>query len=211
VPWVRIPFFLFEATENLNMMFNNLVFLFFSSSLIISSSIIILINNPVYAILFTILSFVSAVGLLVLLESEFMALIFVVIYIGAIAVLFLFVVMMLNIKIINPTKDIFKYFPISNFIGVFLLAEIFYSTFNNFQKNSYSDSLLTNMYTNWFDKLDSIIDINMLGQIIYTHYVVQFLIAGFVLIIAILGATTMTLGHHSVNFKKQDTFKQVSR
>jgi len=119
--------------------------------------------------------------------------------------------MMLNIKIINPTKDIFKYFPISNFIGVFLFAEIFYSAFNNYQKNSYTDSFLTNMYTNWFDKLDSVVDIHLLGQMIYTHYVVQFLIAGFVLIIAILGATTMTLGYHRINFKKQDTFKQVSR
>jgi NADH-quinone oxidoreductase subunit J len=119
--------------------------------------------------------------------------------------------MMLNIKIINPTKDILKYFPISNFIGAFILIEILCSSLGNFQNNPYYNSFLINIYTNWFDKLDSVIDINLLGQIIYTHYVIQFLIAGFILIIAILGATTLTLGHTGINFKKQDTFKQVSR
>lgn len=98
--------------------------LFFSISLIFSSFFTILINNPIYSILFLILSFVSATGILILLESEFMAFIFIVIYIGAIAVLFLFVVMLLNIKIVDSIKDVLKYFPISNFIGFFILLEI---------------------------------------------------------------------------------------
>lgn len=193
------------------MFFNCKIFLSFSSFLILSSLLTILINNPIYAILFMILSFVSAVCLLILLESEFMALIFIVIYIGAIAVLFLFVVMMLNLKIIDSIKDVFKYFPISNFIGFFILFEVLVSFYNNFKLNPYSESFLYNSYINWFDKIDSISDIKSIGQIVYTHYVVQFLIAGLILLIAVLGAVVLTLDQNVVNFKSQDTFKQTSR
>lgn len=193
------------------MFFNCKIFLSFSSFLILSSLLTILINNPIYAILFMILSFVSAVCLLILLESEFMALIFIVIYIGAIAVLFLFVVMMLNLKIIDSIKDVLKYFPISNFIGFFILFEVLVSFYNNFKLNPYSESFLYNSYINWFDKIDSISDIKSIGQIVYTHYVVQFLVAGLILLIAVLGAVVLTLDQNVVNFKSQDTFKQTSR
>lgn len=177
-----------------------------------SSMTIVLINNPVYAVLFTILSFISAVCLLLLLECEFMALIFIVIYVGAIAVLFLFVVMMLNIKLTNSTKDIVKYFPISNFIGLFILLAIASCSFKMFPENSYTNSFLTNYYINWLDKIDSFIDIHIIGQILYTHYILQFLIAGFLLLIAIIGASALTLNYtQKTESKLQKTFKQVSR
>ena len=173
---------------------------------------VVLINNSVYAVLFTIVSFVSAVCLLLLLESEFMALIFIVIYIGAIAVLFLFVVMMLNVKLTNSTKDVVKYFPISNFIGSFILMAISSCVMKMFPNNSYINSFLTNTYVNWLDKTDSLIDIQLLGQMSYTHYVLQFLIAGFILLIAILGASTLTLNYSQrIESKSQKIFKQVSR
>ena len=173
---------------------------------------VVLINNSVYAVLFTIVSFVSAVCLLLLLESEFMALIFIVIYIGAIAVLFLFVVMMLNVKLTNSTKDVVKYFPISNFIGFFILMAISSCVMKMFPNNSYINSFLTNTYVNWLDKTDSLIDIQLLGQMSYTHYVLQFLIAGFILLIAILGASTLTLNYSQrIESKSQKIFKQVSR
>ena len=192
---------------------NNILFFIFSLSLLISSILIVLINNPVYAVLFTIISFVSAVCLLLLFESEFMALIFVVIYIGAIAVLFLFVVMMLNVKLTNSTKDIIKYFPISNFIGFFFLTIITYYAFKMFPENSYSNNkFLINFYINWNDKIDAYTDIGLLGHILYTHYIFQFLIAGFILLIAILGASTLTLSSSFlIDSKNQKTFKQVSR
>jgi NADH-quinone oxidoreductase subunit J len=185
--------------------------LFFSISLIFSSFFTILINNPVYSILFLILSFVSATGILILLESEFMAFIFIVIYIGAIAVLFLFVVMLLNIKIVDSIKDVLKYFPISNFIGFFILLEILIFFINYFKFNPYFESFLFNVHINWLDKIDSVSDIQSIGQIIYTYYVLQFLIAGFILLISILGAVILTLSYNKVNLKKQDSFKQTSR
>ena len=194
------------------MFLNNTLFFIFSFLLLFSSITVVLINNSVYAVLFTIMSFLSAVCLLLLLESEFMALIFIVIYIGAIAVLFLFVVMMLNIKLTNSTKDIVKYFPISNFIGLFILIALSSSIFKMFPNNSYINSFLTNMYVNWLDKIDSFVDIQLIGQVMYTHYVLQFLIAGFILLIAIIGASTLTLNFsQKIDSKLQKTFKQVSR
>jgi NADH-quinone oxidoreductase subunit J len=150
--------------------------------------------------------------MLLLLESEFMALIFIVIYIGAIAVLFLFVIMMLNVKSINSTKDIAKYFPISNFIGLFVLIVISSCIFKTFPENSYNHSFLANFYLNWIDKIDAFVDIHLVGQVMYTHYILQFLVAGFVLLIAIIGASALTLNFKpNVSSKMQQTFKQVSR
>lgn len=192
-------------------MYNSIVFFSICFSLLLSSVLVILINNSIYSILLLIVSFVSATGLLLMLECEFMALIFVVIYIGAIAVLFLFVIMMLNIKITNSIKDVFKYFPLSNFIGILFLLEILFVLKKTFTINPYSDKIIFNYYINWFDKIDSISDIHAIGQIIYTHYVVQFLVAGFILLIAILGAVILTSSYKKENQKKQDTFKQVAR
>ena len=152
-----------------------------------------------------------ATGLLFLLESEFMSLIFIVIYVGAIAVLFLFVIMMLNIKVTNSIKDLLKYFPIGNFLGFVFLIEILLIIFESFNTNPYKNNFLFNFYTNWFEKVDSISDIESLGQILYTYYVPQFLIAGIILLIAVIGSVILTLSHKNIEVKKQDTFRQVSR
>jgi NADH-quinone oxidoreductase subunit J len=192
-------------------MHNSILFFSISFSLLFSSLLVILINNSIYAILLLIVSFVSATGLLLMLECEFMALIFVVIYIGAIAVLFLFVIMMLNIKITNSTKDVLKYFPLSNFIGILFLLEIIFLFNRTFQSNPYTDQIIYNFYVNWYDKIEPLSDLQSIGQLIYVHYVVQFLVAGFVLLISILGAVVLTTTYKQKNNKKQDTFKQVSR
>ena len=152
-----------------------------------------------------------ATGLLFLLESEFMSLIFIVIYVGAIAVLFLFVIMMLNIKVTNSIKDLLKYFPIGNFLGFVFLIEILLIIFESFNTNPYKNNFLFNFYTNWFEKVDSISDIESLGQILYTYYVPQFLIAGIILLIAVIGSVILTLSHKNIEVKNQDTFRQVSR
>lgn len=193
------------------MSLNILLFYFFSVILLLSSLLIIIINNTVYSVLFLVLSFVMATGLLFILESEFMALIFIVIYVGAIAVLFLFVIMMLNIKVSNSIKDVLKYFPIGNFLGFVFLVEILLIIFENYQNNSYNQSFLFNFNINWFDRIDSISDIESLGQILYTFYVFQFLIAGIILLIAVIGSVILTLTYKKVNIKIQDTFKQISR
>jgi len=188
-----------------------ILFFFFSCILLLSSLLIIVEINSIYSILLLVLSFVIATSLLFLLESEFMALIFIIIYVGAISVLFLFVIIMLNIKITSSIKDILKYFPIGNFLGLVFLIEILFIIFDNFKTNYYTDSFLFNFNINWFYKLDYITDLKALGQILYTHYVLQFLVAGAILLIAVIGAVILTLSPRKIYVKTQDTFRQVSR
>ena len=102
----------------------NSFFYLFSCVLLISSLMIILSQNSIYSVLFLVLSFVSSSSIIFLLECEYISLIFVIIYVGAIAVLFLFVVMMLDIKTIYLAKDSLKYFPFGSFLGVVFLIEI---------------------------------------------------------------------------------------
>jgi len=127
---------------------------------------------------------VLATSLLILLECEFMALIFIIIYVGAISVLFLFVIIMLNLKTTNSLKDLVKYLPTNNFLVLIFSLELLIIIFENFKSNYYLNSMLLNFNINWFYKLDYITDLEALGQILYTHYVFQFLIVGMILLIA---------------------------
>ena len=190
----------------------NLLFYFFSILLLISSLMIITVQNSIYSVLFLVLSFVSASSLLFLLEIEFIALIFIIIYVGAIAVLFLFVVMMLDIKTINLTKDSLKYFPFGSFVGIVFLVEILLVLFKTFQNSPYIlGQFIFNDYTNWFEKIDTLTDLQIIGQILYTQYVLQFLIAGFILLLSVIGAVILTIKTTTKQEKTQSIFKQLSR
>lgn len=206
-----IPLFFYYLMQNNN--FILILFFFFSFLLLLSALLVISVKNSIYSILFLILSFIMASGLLILLECEFIALIFIVIYVGAISVLFLFVIIMLDVKLKNSKKDILKYFPIGSFFGFVFLAEILSIIFDNFKTNPYSTSFLFNWNVNWFDKIDSITDIEAIGQVLYTYYVIQFLVAGFILLIAVIGSVVLTINYKDLNLKKkkQDIFRQVSR
>jgi len=136
---------------------------------------------------------------------------FVIIYVGAIAVLFLFVVMMLNVKTINLTKNNFKYLPFAFFVGVVFLIESFLIISQNFKNNSYYQKIFLNSYKNWYDKLDSLTEIEIIGQIIYTHYVLQFLVAGLILFLVVIGAVILTADFSYKNLKNQSSYKQLSR
>jgi len=170
---------------------------------------VILVQNSIYAVLFLVLSFISSSSILFLLECEFLALMFIVIYVGAIAVLFLFVVMMLDLKSTLTLKDFLKYFPFGILIGSVFFIEIFFIIKETFQTNTYNSSFLSNYYVNWFNKIDSFTEIEALGQVIYTQYVLQFLIAGNILLLATIAAVVLTLNTKVSN--KQVIFKQLSR
>merc|ERR1711933_296423 len=123
----------------------NSFFYFFSCVLLISSLMIILSQNSIYSVLFLVLSFISSSSILFLLECEYISLIFVIIYVGAIAVLFLFVVMMLDIKTTYLVKDSLKYFPFGSFLGIVFIFEILIVIPSTFEfVNPYSDSFLSN-------------------------------------------------------------------
>jgi NADH-quinone oxidoreductase subunit J len=172
---------------------------------------VIVVQNSVYSVLFLVCSFISAASLLFILECEFLALLFVIIYVGAIAVLFLFVVMMLDIKTVNLTKNTMKYFPFGSFISVVFLFEILTVIFKNFKTNPYQNIFLVNFYHDWYENLDPLTEIEALGQILYTHYVLQFLIAGFILFLATVGSIVLTISPPRKKSKSQIIFKQISR
>ena len=109
------------------MTIENLLFVLFCFALILSALFAISMKNSLYSVLFLILCFLFASGILIILECEFLALLFLIIYVGAIAILFLFVIMMLSLKISNSTKNLLKYIPIGSFVGFILLFELHFS------------------------------------------------------------------------------------
>jgi len=190
----------------------NSLFYFFSFVLLLSSLMIILSQNSIYSVLFLVLSFVSSSSILFLLECEYISLIFILVYVGAIAVLFLFVVMMLDIKTIYLAKDSLKYFPFGSFLGIVLLSEVLIVVPSIFESiNPYNVNFLANDYADWFHKLDYFTEIISVGHLLYTDYVIQFLLAGNILLLATIGPVTLVLVRSIETAKTQVTFKQLSR
>jgi len=190
----------------------NSFFFLFSCVLLTSSLMIILSQNSIYSVLFLVLSFVSSSSILFLLECEYISLIFIIIYVGAIAVLFLFVVMMLDIKTIYLAKDSLKYFPFGSFLGVVFLIEILIVVPSIFDSaNPYSVNFLSNYYSDWSNKLDYFTEIASIGHLLYTDYVIQFLLSGNILLLATIGPVTLVLARSVESTKSQVTFKQLSR
>ncbi len=179
--------------------------------MVISSLMVVTVQNSVYSVLFLVLSFICASVILFLLECEFIALIFITIYVGAIAVLFLFVVMMLDVKINKLKKDSIKYFPFAIVLGGVFLIEILTMISDNFKYNYYNISTITNSYVNWYDKIDSFSEISSIGQVMYTQYVIQFLVAGNVLLLATLAVVVLAVDYSKNNSKTQIIYKQLSR
>ncbi len=174
-----------------------LKFYVFDSISALSCLMLVTVQSTIYSVLFLILSFLSGAFLLFLLECELLALLLIIIYVGALAVLFLFAVMMLDSKSVNSASNPIKYFPFGSFIGSLFLVEALVFIFNNFKTNPYSKSLLYHQYQNWYLRLDSVSEIEVLGQVLYTHYVLQFLIVGLILFLAVVGVVVLTINHQS--------------
>ena len=166
-------------------------------------------RNPVHSVLFLILVFCNAAGLLILLEAEFLALLFIVVYVGAIAVLFLFVVMMLNVKISEVQDEVLQYLPIGGLIGIVFLLEIFLIIEGDFVSLLQTHNINPD-YVNWFSNKDSISNIQTLGDVLYTDYVIFFLLAGVILLIAMVGAIVLTMSTRT-SLRRQFIYQQVSR
>lgn len=186
------------------------LFYFFSFLMLASSIMVIGAKNPIHSVLFLILVFCNATGLLILLEVEFLAMIFLVVYVGAIAVLFLFVVMMLNIKIIELSENLFLYLPIGAFIALIFLFEIFLVIDTDlvpvFSKTS-GDFI---NFVDWTSKVSYTSNIAQLGNIMYTYYFYLFLVASMILLVAMIGAIMLTL-HRNQKVRRQEIYKQISR
>jgi NADH-quinone oxidoreductase subunit J len=190
---------------------SNILFLLFSFSLVFSALMVVLSKHPVFSLLFLVGSFIFSSFLLFLLECEFLALLFIVIYVGAIAVLFLFAIMMLESKSANLDKNITKYMPVGLFFLLFLLIPLLNEVFNHFNENIFNNSFYFNSYQNWYDLIDSISDVEVYGQVLYSYFVLHFLIAGFILLLVLVGVVYLTNNYNNDNILEQSIFKQLSR
>jgi NADH-quinone oxidoreductase subunit J len=184
---------------------------FFSVLVLLSSILVIISKNSLYSVLFLVLSFLSSSLLLFLFENEFLALFFLIIYLGAIAVLFLFVIMMLNIKY-DELQRSKLYFPIGILIGATVLLEIWGAFIKVFTYNSSVAYNEHNNYINWYDIIDVYSDVFVIGQIFYTHYVLQILMSGLILYVAVIGVAFLTVTSAFKKTKRdQSIFRQISR
>jgi NADH-quinone oxidoreductase subunit J len=178
-------------------------FYVFSIIAVASAFMVISARNPVHAVLFLILVFVNAAGLFMLAGAEFLALILIVVYVGAVAVLFLFVVMMLDVDFAQLRQGLLQYAPIGVVVGLVLLLELLLVAGSFVVSPDVAGSAVL--------PIDSAIDnTRALGQVLYTRYVFLFQGAAAVLLVAMIGAIVLTL-RHKPNVKRQDPNVQVGR
>jgi NADH-quinone oxidoreductase subunit J len=178
-------------------------FYLFSIVAIASAVLVVTSRNPVHSVLFLILCFFNAAGLFVLLGAEFLAMILVVVYVGAVAVLFLFVVMMLDVDFEELRSGMLNYLPIGGVIGFILLVELILllGTWN------LTPDLIAHVSA---PQPTDITNTAAIGQVLYTKYVFWFQTAGLVLLVAMIGAIVLTM-RHKPNVKRQVIADQVAR
>lgn len=187
---------------------NELLFYFFSALTIISATCVISSTNPIHSVLYLILVFCSSSGLLILLHVEFLAMVYVMVYVGAIAVLFLFVVMMLNVRLIQFNINMLKYLPLGGIVALVFFLEIFIIIKNELDLNK--DDKIDHSYIDWSSNLETITNIDAIGRLIYTHYFYLFLLSGMILLVAMIGAIVLTMYRRNLVLR-QSIYEQVSR
>jgi NADH-quinone oxidoreductase subunit J len=183
----------------------SLFFYLFAVITIASGIMVISVRNPVHAVLFLILAFFNAAGLFMLLGAEFIAMILIIVYVGAVMVLFLFVVMMLDVDFAELRAGFAKYLPIGGLIGGILLAQLV---------------LVMSAWTfaapgalkivEQIPPADAVTNAEAIGRVLYTKYIYFFQLAGLVLLVAMIGAIVLTLRHRE-GIKRQNIAAQVAR
>jgi NADH-quinone oxidoreductase subunit J len=176
-----------------------LVFYSFAFFIVLSALLVISIKNPVHAVLFLIFAFFNASGLFILLGAEYIALTLVIVYVGAVAVLFLFVIMMLDVDFATLKQGFFKSMPLALLLGATILAEILFAIYNgnNFLPYARRDVITLN-------------NTQAIGMKLYTDYFLPFQASGIILLVAMIGAIVLTI-RHAKRIRRQDIYKQVTR
>jgi len=185
--------------------FADFAFYIFAITVVTSGMFVVVSRNPVHSVLWLILAFLSSAGLFVLLGAEFVAMLMIIVYVGAVAVLFLFVVMMLDVDFAELRGELAKFVPLAGLIGVILLMEL---------------ALVFGAWTgaeNAADLRDAVApaledtqNTAALGQLIYTKYIYLFQAAGLILLVAMIGAIVLTLRHRP-DIKRQNVLSQIYR
>ncbi len=187
------------------MILSAIMFYLFAAVAVASGVMVVSARNPVHSVLFLILAFFNAAGLFVLMGAEFLAMILVIVYVGAVAVLFLFVVMMLDIDFAQLRTGAIKYLPIGALVGFILLAELVL-VFGGW-------AIAPNVATLAAAPTPSgaaMTNTRALGDLLYTRYIFSFQAAGMILLVAMIGAIVLTL-RQRVDTRRQSISEQLSR
>ena len=187
------------------MIIQALAFYLFAFTAIVAGVMVISARNPVHSVLFLILAFFNSAGLFILLGAEFLAMILVVVYVGAVAVLFLFVVMMLDINFAELREGFLQYLPIGALVGIILVAELIL-IFGSWIINPDAAQIVAAPSA----APSEITNTHALGRLIYTQYVYLFQAAGLVLLVSMIGAIVLTLRKRP-SVRRQLIAEQVSR
>src|SRR5690242_1659437 len=177
-------------------------FYLFAGICVASAVMVIAARNPVHSVLFLILAFVNAAGLFVLLGAEFLAMILVVVYVGAVAVMFLFVVMMLDVDFVALRQGFLDYLPVGVLVAIVFLVELLLVVGAWVIGPGVPHVIAA--------PLPNVTNTEALGLVLYTRYVYFFQAAGLVLLVAMVGAIVLTLRHRE-NIKRQVIAQQVAR
>lgn len=184
------------------------LFYFFSVLSLLSGVMVIGSRNPVHSVLFLILVFFNATGLFLLLEVEFIAMIILMVYVGAVAVLFLFIVMMLNVRMSELNESLIRYLPVGGLIGILFLLQLLLIIDTDLAPLSSGSSRI--IATDWFDIINHQSNVHVIGNILYTNYSYAFITSGMILLVAMIGAIVLTM-YKRGHVKRQDIFIQLTR
>ncbi|WP_341760149.1 NADH-quinone oxidoreductase subunit J [Candidatus Endowatersipora endosymbiont of Watersipora subatra] len=183
----------------------NLFFYLFSFVAILSAFMVIGSRNPVHSVFFLILTFLNSAGLFMLMGAEFLALVLILTYVGAVLVLFVFVIMMLDLRFLTMEKSVLKYLPVGGSVGLILLIELIAV----FSGNALDSQELVSAVQP-IPNITEVSNIKALGNLLYTRYILFFQLSGIILLIGMVGAIVLTL-HHKRNIYRQDVESQVER
>ncbi|OWU83649.1 NADH:ubiquinone oxidoreductase subunit J [Oceanicola sp. 22II-s10i] len=184
-------------------MIATLSFYLFAISLLTGGLFTVVARNPVHSVLWLILAFLSAAGLFVLLGAEFVAMLLIIVYVGAVAVLFLFVVMMLDVDFAELKAEMARYMPLALLIGVILLMQ-FGLAFGSWTEAETAEAARTAVTP------EGVHNTAALGLLIYDRYFLLFQLAGLILLVAMIGAIVLTVRHRS-DVKRQNVLAQMWR
>jgi NADH-quinone oxidoreductase subunit J len=187
------------------MLLTAIAFYIFAAIIIASAVLVIAARNPVHSVFFLILAFFNAAGLFVLAGAEFLAMIMVIVYVGAVAVLFMFVVMMLDINFVRLREGFLQYLPVGVLVGLILLIELIFIVTT--QVNVPDVLAISAAPT---PAISDVTNTDALGRLIYTHYVYLFQAGGLILLVAMIGAIVLTLRERP-GVRKQRIADQVGR
>ncbi len=187
------------------MIIQALAFYLFAAITVASGFMVIASRNPVHSVLFLILAFFNAAGLFVLMGAEFLGMLLVIVYVGAVAVLFLFVVMMLDINFVELRQGFLQYLPVGGMIGIVLLIELA-MVLGGWVVAPEARSVAADP----IPPLDQVTNTHALGAVLYTKYIYLFQGAGLILLVAMIGAIVLTLRSRP-GVKRQSVSEQVNR